>query len=268
MSQELVDRWASFIGKISDRLDAVIAEAGPGLLGLGRAHPEDALPLNNAVTGLDHRVEQLWDKLDSTWEEKVEPKFEAVGGAVWDRGLDMKEDARLAQTHRWQSAKLQWMTTLAAEALQRAEASEAQEVYCTQCGAALALASRRKTVSHPCSACGTVNQVSPSAASRYYLTLVSVLAEGAALPHRQAIDRFRVEVDRTSRANNWAKESLDSLERWRDLEHQAFSAVAERRAALLGEPVDQEEIAAKMRFFMKYNLENEQTWVRAHGKGG
>lgn len=267
MSQELIDRWASFISKISERLDAIIVEAGQGVVALGRAHTEDALPLSNALTGLDHRVDQLWTKLDTTWEEKVEPKFEAIGGAVWDRGLDMKADARLDHAHRWQNAKVEWLTTLADEAKARADASEATDVVCTNCGKPLALASRRKTVSHPCGACGTVNQVSPSAATRmYYGTYVTYLAEGATLPHRHAIERFREEVDRTSRANNWAKESVASMERWRDMERAAYQARADKAAELTGDPVDHAYVEGRMAFFMKYSLEMEQSWVKVHGK--
>jgi hypothetical protein len=267
MSQELIDRWAAFIAKVDGRLDAIITEAGPGVLGIGRAHPDDQLPLGNAITGLDHRVRQLWDKLESTWESGVEPKFSAIGGAVFDRGIDMKEDARLTHDEKWANAKASWMTTLAEEALPRALAAEKEPVHCTNCGKPLALATRRKTVSHPCSACGTVNQVVPPPAVRYYFGFcVQNLAEAAALPKQQATARFRLEVDRNSRASGWAAESLESLERWRDMERAAFQAYADRRAELTGEPVDQDYVESRMRQFMKYGHDMNQAWVAKHGK--
>lgn len=268
MSQELIDRWAAFISKVSDRLDAIITEAGQGVVALGRAHPDDPLPLGNAITGLDHRVRQLHDKLRSTWDDGVEPKFSAIGGKVHDTGIDMKDDALLEQSQRWENAKAAWLTQLAEEALPRAQADEGTPVECTNCGSPLPLPTRRKSVSMPCPACATVNQVSPTPAIRYYYgTCVGFLAAAAALPHRQAIERFRQQVDRHSRANGWAAESLESLEKWRDMERAAFQAHADKHAELTGDPVDQDYVESRMRSFVRYQLDMNQTWVRAHGKG-
>jgi hypothetical protein len=268
MSQALIDRWTTFISKVSDRLDAIIAEAGPGLLAVGRAHPDDPLPLGNAITGLDHRVGQLATKLSDTWDDSVEPKFDAAGPSAWETGRRMLEDAQLEQAHRWQKAKAGWLTTLADEGKLRAEAAEAEPVPCRQCGAPLALPTRRKSVSQPCAACGSVNQVSPSAPIRaYYGALVQHAAEAVALPHRQAVERFRLEVERRGRANDHAHEGLESLERWRELERAVYRAQAGEVARRTGEPVDEVWIDGRMGHFMKWNHDRDQFWVRAHGKG-
>ncbi len=219
MSQELIDRWADFLGKVSERLDAIIAEAGPGVLGIGRAHPTDPLPLGNALTGLDHRVRQLEDRIEAVWDDKVEAQFSEVGGAVHDRGIDMRDDAKMAHRQRWERAKAGWLTTLAHEAAARAQAAEAGQVSCSRCGAPLQLPTRR------------------------------------------------VEVDRRSRAAGWAKEGLESLERWREMELAQWQAYADEKAARLGEPVDEAYVPSRMAQFDKYNLHTNQTWVRAHGKG-
>lgn len=266
MKHPLITRWAAFLDKVTQRLEAIIAEATPGLTALVRAHPDDPLVLSNALTGLDHRVEQLFDKVDSTWDTAVEPKFEAAGDRVWDRGLDMKADAELALRHRWQCARSACLVGLAPEAKARAQASDAEALHCHQCGAPLAV-QRRRPVSHPCPACGSVNQVTPTAANRmYYGTFVSFLAEAAELPHRQAIDRFREQVHRTSRAQGWKRESVSSMERWRDMERAAVQAYAERAAELTGDPLDRSGLEARMRAFMRNNLHNEQSWVRKHGR--
>lgn len=268
MSQELINRWTGFLGKVSERLDAIIVEAGAGVLAIGRAHREDSLPLGNALTGLDHRVRQLDARIDQVWEDKVEAQFSAVGGKVHDTGIDMHADAKMSQRHRWEVAKAGWLSTLAEEAEPLARAAEQEPVACNKCAAVLSLETRRRSVSHPCPSCGTVNQVVPPPLVRaYYGGGIHSLAEAASLPHRHSVERFRVEVDRWSRARSWAPEPLESMERWRDLERTVHQTYADTQARLSGASVDTKHIESRMIAFMKYGLDMNQAWVGAHGRG-
>ncbi|MEZ4322563.1 MAG: hypothetical protein R3F61_34165 [Myxococcota bacterium] len=267
MSQELIDRWTVFIEKVSERLDAIIQEAGQGVLAIGRAHREDSMPLNNALTGLDHRVRQLEERIDQVWDDKVEGQFSSVGGKVHDLGIDMTADAKRTHRQRWERAKASWLSTLANEAKPLALAAEAEPVACQNCGAPLALPTRRKTVSHPCGSCGTVNQVVPPAIVRAYFGAGCVnLANAASLPHRHAVEDNRVEVDRWSRARNWAAETVESMETWRDLERKVHQTYAETLASLTGEPIDTGFVESRMKHFMKYGLDMNQAWVKVHGR--
>ena len=237
------------------------------MLALGRAHRGDSLVMNNALTGLDHRYTQLESRIQQVWDEKVGDQFSAVGGAVHDQGIDMKDDARMAMQHRWQTAKAGWMTTLAHEAKPLADAAEAEPVQCVKCAAVLPLPTRRKPVSQPCSACGSVNQVGPpEIVMAYYGWGIQNLADAAALPHRHAVERNRVEVDRWRRARDWAPETVESMERWRDLERAVHETRARTVAQLAGEPVDQKYIDSRMHQFMKFGLDMNQAWIRAHGR--
>ncbi len=265
--QALVERWRGFLGKISERLEEICAEAGPGLAAIGEMHPEDSLPIGNAITGLDHRVRQLQERIGETWDAQVEPKFSEED--ILDVGLDLKADAESRLEERWSLAKASWLSALAHAARPRAEAAMAQPVACVGCGGPLAPPTRLTTVAVRCGHCGVVNQVAPPMAVTHYFGWgVQNLAEAAALPHRHAVERQRVAVDRWRRARDWAAEPLESLEEWERLERAYWVALTGERARLTGEPADEKLIESRMSSFLTYSLESNQLWVRAKGKLG
>lgn len=266
--QALVDRWKAFLGKIDERLSEICAEAEVGVRAIAAQHPEDSLPVGNAITGLDHRVRQLREKIQETWDQQVEDKFSA-DPAIHDLGLDMKQDAELALDERWTAAKAAWMSEIAREAFPRAMAAIETPQPCSSCGAPLTLPTRLETVAATCTHCGVVNQAAPPMAVQYYFGwCVQNLAEAAALPHRHAVERQRVVADRWSRARNWAPEPIESLEEWERLEHLYWRTLAQERARLRNEPVDEKFVESRMAYFYKFSLETNQHWVRAKGRRG
>lgn len=257
------ERWRGFTDKVLARLDELIAEAGVGVLAIGRAYPNDALPLGNAITGLDHRVRQLQQRIEQVWDAEVRDRFDAVDDP-W--GADHKQDAERACEERWQLAKAGWLSTLAREAEQRARTALERPQGCVRCAAPLPLSSRRHTASVPCPACGSVNQVvAPPEVTAWFGMGVQSLADAAALPHRHAVERYRMEVERSSRGRSGA-EDLASLTRWAELERAVWETLARVRAELTGDPVDREFVESRMRQFTKFELESRQVWVRANGR--
>ena len=266
--QALVDRWKGFLGKIHDRLNEICAEAEVGIRAIAAQHPDDPLPIGNAITGLDHRVRQLDDKIQETWDQQVEEKFSS-DPEIHDLGLDMKQDAERALAERWELAKASWMTQVAHEAFPRAIAAIEKPAPCSACGAPLTLPTRLETVAATCTHCGVVNQVGPPPSVYYYFGFcVQNLAEAAALPIRHAIERQRIAADRWRRARNWAAEPIESLEEWERMEHQYWRTLAEERARLRNEPVDEKFVESRMAYVYKYSLETNQQWVRAKGRRG
>lgn len=264
--EALVQRWQAFLDKIFERLDEICAEAEVGVKAIGAQHPDDSLPLGNAITGLDHRVTQLKDRIGTTWDDQVGEKFE-VDSKLHDRGLDMKQDAELAFDERWTLAKAKWLSDLARDAFPRAIAAIERPALCTSCGAPLTVKSRLEVEAVTCGHCSVVNQVAPPpAVSSYFGFGVQNLADAAALPHRHAIERQRVKADRWRRARDWAPEPLESLEEWERMERTYWRTFAEERARLRNEPVDEAYVESRMAFFYKFSLETNQVWVRAKGK--
>jgi hypothetical protein len=266
--QALVDRWQAFLNKIFERLDEICVEAEAGIRAIGAQHPEDSLPIGNAITGLDHRVRQLREKIQETWDGQVEDKFSA-DPAIHDVGLDMKQDAETTLDERWTLAKAKWLGELAREAFPRAVAALEQPAPCSGCGAPLTLPTRLETVAATCGHCGVVNQIAPPPAVYHYFGWgVQNLADEAALPIRHAVERQRIAADRWRRARNWAAEPVESLEEWERLEHAFWRRFAEERARLRNEPVDEKFVESRMAYFYKFSLETNQQWVRAKGRRG
>lgn len=266
--QALVERFRVFLGKIHERLEEICAEAEVGLKALAAQHPDDLLPVENALTGLDHRVRQLSDRIQETWDAQIEEKFSA-DPALFDVGLDMKQDAELTLGQRWDLAKARWLGDIARAAYPRVMAALEQTVPCTGCGGPLTVAPRFEVVAITCGHCSAVNQVAPPQVVMTYFTISTRhLAEEAALPLRHAVERQRVVADRWRRAHDWAPEPLESLEEWERLEHAYWQRLAEERARLNGTPLDTKFIESRMDFFYKHSLETNQAWVRAKGRRG
>ncbi len=267
--QALVQRWDGFLAKIKERLDEIITEATAGCAQIAAQHPLDSLPLGNAITGLDHRVRQLKDRIEETWDGQVEEKFSDAGdGDFLDVGLDKKQDFETAFDHHWQNAKAKIYCDYAASLYPLAQEASQQQPKCDQCGAPLTPSIIYKSEMIACPACSAQNLYEPPLAIVAYRgSAAHFLADAAMLPKRQAIEWFRIEVDRWRRARDWAPEPLESLEKWRAMELDAWTTYANEKARVLGEPVDQGYIDGRMAHFDKYELHMNQVWVAAHGKG-
>ena len=264
----LVERWAGFLSKIQERLEEIIGEATEGCAHLAAQHPFDSLPLGNAMTGLDHRIRQLDQRIEETWEGQVEDKFSEAGDGdfLWV-GIDMRKDAEMAVEHRWQSAKAKIMADHARSLYPIAAAKFGEQPVCERCGGPIHPKSKTVSETVPCGSCGAQNIYQPAMEIQAYRGGgAHSLAEEASLPLRHEVDRFREEVDRWRRARDWANEPLQSLERWRAMELAVWTRYAEEKARVLGDPIDQAYIDSRMQFFDKYELDMNQTWVKAHGK--
>src|SRR5690606_17680846 len=90
------------------RQEEIMAEAEAGLRDMMQHDPTDIGPYSNALSGLQHRYQQLRDRLESSWDEQIEPAFEKAN--LLDPGLDRKADARLDLDARW----AKWEATQAA----------------------------------------------------------------------------------------------------------------------------------------------------------
>ncbi|MAQ16351.1 MAG: hypothetical protein CMN30_16370 [Sandaracinus sp.] len=264
----LVERWRSFLDKIAERQEEIIAEATAGCAQLAAQHPVDSLPLSNALSGLDHRIRQLDDRIEETWEQQVEDKFSSHGSEFFDVGIDMRKDAEMALEHRWQTAKAKIVADHARSLYQLALAKFDEQPMCERCGAPIQPASRTISETIACGACGAQNSYQPAMEIQMYRGAgAHALAEEASLGLRQELERWREEVDRWRRARDWAPEPLESLEQWRAKELACWQRYAEEKAKLLGEPVDQAYVDSRMQYFDKYQLHMNQIWVKAHGKG-
>lgn len=267
--QALMQRWQAFLAKIDGRLDELIAEATQGVEALAAQYPTDTMPLGNAMSGLDNRIQQLRDKIDETWDSKVDEQFTDAddGDGFLDKGLDAKRDFEIAFDEKWTLWKCRAVADYHRKMLPLVQEALAKPVFCTNCGAPLGAGNAVQTVAITCKSCDAVVQVTPEAVVQIYYGggAGHAFGEERSAPIRFQIERFREEVDRWRRAREWAPEPIESMDKWEQLELSYWQTYAQAKAELLGQPVDQELVDSRMRDFRKWNLENDQRWRKAKG---
>lgn len=267
--QALLQRWEAFCAKIDARLDELIAEARQGVEALARQYPTDTAPLGNALGGLDNRIAQLRERIEQTWDDSVEEKFEQAdeGDGFLDVGLDARRDFEIDFDEKWDAWKARAVADYHRQMWPHVQQALQQPVHCTQCGAPLANPGQARTVAINCTHCGAVVQIVPDPAVSTYFGggAAHAFGEEAAVAIRYQIERFREQVDRWRRAREWAHEPLESMEKWEAMELSYWQAYAGAQAQLLGQPVDEQLIESRMRDFRKHHLENDQHWRRAKG---
>lgn len=265
MNDALIQRWQGFIAKINGRLQEIMSESEQGMQGLFAQHPDDFLPVTNAMSGLDARVRVLRDKLQDTWDQQVEDKFSDAG--IIDRGLDMKSDAEFEIDWSWAA----WKARIAADFYRRlepaAQAAAAVPVHCSQCGMPLQRTSYAELVAIACPGCNAVNQVAPTKDMvAYWGGMPRAFADEQTVGLRREIAKFREDCDRWRRDRGWAPEPLANYERWEQMERNYWVTHTRILCELAGKPFDQALVDARMHQFIKYSLECEQVWVRAKGR--
>lgn len=185
----LVERWETFLGKVRQRLEAILAEADAGFDQLIAMNVTDPAPLVGAVSafearlrGLANKVEQAWDDLDDQLSSSSQLKRR---DELHRRGRQLQHEIEvrgeeLSIRKRAAAARGQW---------QLAEQEMAQPQRCVNCGADLVLATRHATQNATCGSCGAVNTVRAGQATTYlfYGNGLHALAEEAALEPWRAL---------------------------------------------------------------------------------
>jgi hypothetical protein len=270
----LIQRWRAFIDKTFARLQEIENESAQGLAAMREAAPTDYQQYATVFSGLDHRVRQLQDKVDSTWDEAVEPKIEEAqeGGAagLHDAGLDLKSWARIELDAHW----TQFKATQAAEFFRALEpvarGQMPRTVPCSQCATPLTAPDPFVMQSVGCPSCQAVNQIAPTPELTAYGGFAQAYADEQVVKLRFDVERFRRDVDIAQRIkrdrDDYSSEGLASLERWDQMERAYWQRHAELVAHYSGKPVDQAWVNARLKQFYMYGLEMEQEWVRTHGR--
>lgn len=267
----LVQRWRAFIDKIFGRLTEIENESAQGLAGMRAAAPTDYQQLASAMSGLDHRVRQLLDKLQSTWDDGVEPKFEEAGGnSLHNAGLDLLSWAQLEVDAHWTQFKATQVAEFYRALEPVARGQMPRSVACTQCGSPVVSPDPLSVQSVACGSCQAVNQVMPTPELTAYAGFAAAYADEQTVGMRADIERFRREVDISQRdkreRGDHSNEGVPSLQRWEQLEQAYWQRHVELIGHYSGKPADQALANARMKQFYMYSLEMEQDWVRAFGR--
>ena len=276
--QALLHRWDTFLGRLEQRSQELCEEAGAGMQGLIDellAAPEvDTRAVHNALSGVEGRLNNLPKKIDKAWEEECEPLVEEANEDyegtpdIQDMAQDRMDDCKARLENALERFKLRWSTHLYRQMWPKVEAALGEAAVCGQCGDSLGGVDRRFAARVTCPSCSSVIQVLPPAVvATYRSEAPTQFALEAARAQREKIDRYKVEVDRNSRANDWEPESIASMDHRADMEREYWTTYAKVITQTGWEvPSKADElVASRMEMFKRQFLMTDQRWRRAKG---
>jgi len=274
----LLNRWDTFLGRLEQRSEELRTEAGTGMQSLIddilAADPIETRAVHNAISGIEGRLKNLPNKVDKAWEDEAESLFEDENEDydskpdIHDMGHDRKDDCMARLESALERFKLRWGTHLYRQMWPAVEAGLKEVAECTQCGNALAGIDRRFPARVPCPSCGAVNQVlPPQAVATYRAEAPTQFALEAARAQREAIEEYRVKVDRQSRANDWAPEPIESMDHRESMEREYWTKYATVYTQTGWEQASKadELVKSRMEMFRRQALMTDQRWRRAKG---
>ncbi len=163
MSDAVVARWDGFLNQIQQRFTGIMNEAREGCAMLTKQPDFNPIVMGNAWTGIEHRVRELRTKVDDTWREAVEPKFEEAGAS---NDIITRERFKTEQMAEWlevetDRTRIAIYCDATRAMMEEGRKAVAKGSQCTQCGAALTVPFGFRALNIPCNHCRTVNTYEP-----------------------------------------------------------------------------------------------------------
>ncbi len=260
MSDELHQRWQTFRQKIRAQFDQLMREATAGCLDLLDLSALDPTAMTNAWSGIRAEVHALGQRIDTVWDDKVEPAFRAAGlgedeidraqalGRELDAALDLEVEAQ----------EIELFAAAADRILAAARVEMARDFGCTQCGAKLELPPQVfRAVNVTCAFCGSVNTHEPG-------TRVRQVEHFCAhhLSQRAALREWRALRDLERQRRGLRGERIDNLRALEQSWRRYWEVYFRARAALVPAyaPDLQRDVDGRMRAFYDEMARNA-TWL-------
>jgi hypothetical protein len=262
MSDALVQRWDGFLKNIKERFDQIMQESRDGCAQLLADSNYDPIPMGNAWGAMERRAKDLGTKVDETWRQQVEAKFEEAGAP---RALVDAQDKKGEQLRDWMELEIE-RTRIAiyckcARDVAEMDARERQGGYpCRQCGAPLTVPHTFRVVNITCAHCRTVNEYEPGTRTRYVeASCLHPLCQEAAWNEYVAMQA-------AERAYRRARpHTLQHIQTW-----EAAQIAYHRKylTARLGYLPDQaaafdKDLKGRMEHFYVYGVQNDAVWIQA-----
>jgi hypothetical protein len=168
MNEALIARWNGFLEQINGRFQGVLQEARDGCAGLLEESDLDPIPMSNAWGAMERRAKDLGTKIEETWSDQVEKKFEEVNAppaliaAERRKGLE----ARRSMDIEVERTRIAIYVDAARRINERARAEMASGFKCAQCGAAVDVPITFRAVNVKCKFCSAVSTFEPGTRTR------------------------------------------------------------------------------------------------------
>lgn len=207
--EPIVQKWNGFVGKVSARLDEIVAEADAGLDELIAQHATDHGPLGAAFSAVQARFVALRPKVDDAYDKTTESIDAVVDAAdpgadeqrwVWDvvatiekQRTELGERIDMTYEELQMRKNADWARRLG----EIARSEIAQGVSCSQCGRPFRPEIYWRSSQAKCASCGAVNDVHPGMAAGLFYQGIGVHALSMAgawnewLAERRADNAFK-----------------------------------------------------------------------------
>jgi hypothetical protein len=275
--QQIMAQWNQYLHQVGGHVQQLLQQAGGGCEQLIGQNPVDPIPLNNALSAIEHQVKDLAGKLDDAFSQHYDRICEAGTGEpaysqmkrshrAFVRWKDETWDRFDAHVHV-QQYRAMWPHVQ--QAMQKPTA-------CNRCGGPLQRATPHKSESINCPACRTVNQVMPDGVvAQYFGGMPHYFAQSGVLDKKFALRKHEDDWDDYRDAEYAADrerpdEPLDRLKQREQLAKEYWTAYAEARVKNEGGTAEDVrtlvEARMKQSFYEEMNVND--VWRNAHGMQG
>lgn len=188
MQDDVLTRWRSFVQKLTERYQQILAESDAGFTGLLQDPNLDPITFGNAMGAIEIRVKELRTKLGDTYAQNVVGHLSAMKPA--EQLMRQTEDWLEEHFEHW---RVGWNGRLVRSIWTRAQPLMYRKVGCSKCGAELT----GRTVFHQaesvgCTHCGAVNSVTPDTLVYTYFAMApDMIADEQTLKSKLGLDRAR-----------------------------------------------------------------------------
>ena len=263
MSEALVQRWDGFLKNIKERFDQIMQESLEGCAQLLRDSSYDPIPMGNAWGAMERRAKELSTKVDETWRQQVEPKFEEAGVArpMIDEQSRKGEALRDWMELEIERTRIQIYCSAAREVAELDKRERTGGYPCKQCGAPLTVPHTYRVVNVPCAHCRTVNEYEPGTRTRYTeASCLHSLCQEAAWSEYVAMQEHERSVRRTR-----PPRTLQQLQAWEQAQIAYHRKYLTRRLDWVPDqaPSFAKDLAGRMEHFYVYGINSEVAWINA-----
>lgn len=262
MSDALIARWDAFLANIKERFDQIMQESRDGCAQLLADSNYDPLPMGNAWGAMERRAKDLSTKVDETWRQQVEPKFEEANVA---RPI-IAEQSRKGDAFRdWMELEIEKtrieIYCKCARDVAELDQREKQGGYpCKQCGAPLAVPITYRVVNIPCVHCRTVNEYEPGTRTRYTeASCLHSLCQEAAWNEYVAMHNAETAFRRAR------PHTIQHIQTWEAAQIAYHRKYLTKRLEYLPDqaPSFAKDLAGRMEHFYVYGVQNDAEWIKA-----
>lgn len=257
--KDLIARWDAFLMKIKERFEHLMDDAEEGCLILLDVKNLDPLPMSNAWSAIEQQVHALDQKIDETWDDRVEDKMEDAG--IDDDKIE-KQSKKGEELSTWMEIeKVKREVKIFSKAALKIK-NQAFEILksdfkCSQCGGTLNVPTDVFTSSYvECPYCQNTNTFEPGTEVR----MIEVFCADN-LAKSSVITEWEKKYKLEEKVSNKRSPKYDLLKEYEESLKDYYQKYFEARAQIVPkfESDIDKDVSSKMQYFYQQMI-HEKNW--------